>query len=970
MKEHGYNVNFGVVADVADNIHDLKINLVEKQRIFSDKPEIVSELACKMVEAMNIEGITPVVKHFPGLGRVRYDTHKWLPKLDILKEEIYKKDIFPFKELIKKNEPFWIMTSHAVYTCFDDKPASLSYKVQNDILRKELGFKGIIISDELLNMQAIRGYAFEKNIKEPYINEITIMAFKAGTDIVIIYPERGKAEELIGGVIEAVSKAVKEGRITESEINDSFERILKEKERIFNRHLLLFIKDMTLEQKIAQKIIIDIYEDKDTAILNKYSLGGIEARDYNLIERAQRNAKIPLFIAGQHEGGKVNETNLNIYSQSADLTGREFEKILGGGRRKQVVYAIESDKDLKNKPQEAFFDFSQMVPEEQRKIIDILCDTVDGHIKFYAGIKEGKYMLSNPDYFSPLTTVSDVSHPVEVKPFEALPIAWIMKFPDKNSALCAYKIFKEAFNKRLAKENISSKLVDNNSLLFPEEMIFKLNLLKEEIKKNQGEEIKKPIRILCLAAHPDDEDAEALIYFKKKFDAKTYILLATRGEGGENRIGSELYQELGALRTEEIERSASVLGVNRVFYLGKRDFGYCCETEEAFKKWNRQDTLSRLVYFYRLIQPDIIVTKHNVSSEHCQHQALAYLAQEAFDLAGNPKAYPEMIKDGLLPWQPLRFYQRATGKKDYPLDEIVIDTQECASSEGKTYQQIAREALSQHASQVFSKNFFSAMLPAGEIGYELVKTSNYPLRENFLNNDASAQKTGKVIPSGFPGIKIVNGLKIGLLEENSGILFIALKTLGCDFKKIDTKFIAEANFSDFDIIILNKGMSNLLSELKDVDKQLLKFVEEGGSLIILLQDSIPEEFSLAPYPLKISFEPICNKDTTVTILVSGHPLFNFPNKITTRDFEGWIQDRGFVAASGYPVKYTELTSSLSCTSKVVKGAYLVAHYGRGNYIFTTYSWYRQLREFHLGAYKNLANMVAYSYSEQRLNSNP
>jgi len=960
MKEHGYNVNFGVVADVAEDIDDLKIYLVKRERIFSDNPEIVSELTGKMVEAMAAEGIIPVAKHFPGLGAVYSNTHLTLPKTDISKTQLYEKDCLPFKEIIKEYPNIWIMTSHVVYTNLDDKPASLSYKIQTEILRKELDFKGIIISDELLNMQAIKGYAFEQNIKEPYINEIAIMAFKAGTDIIIIYPERGKAEGVIGGVVEAVVKAVKDGEISEGEISDSLGRILKEKEKIFNKPMVPLIKDMPLEEKIAQKIIIDIYEDKDTAILDKYSLGGIEARDYKIIENAQKKTKVPLFIAGQHEGGKVNETNLNIYSRSAYLIGKEFERTIRKEKRKQPVYVRKSNKNSVNKPEESFFDFSQLVKGEQQKIVNILCDTVDGHIKFFSDIKENKYMLSNPDYFSPLTTGSDGFSAVEIKPFDALPVAWLIKFPDRNTALCAYKVFKEAFNKWFEQENISSRIADKNFLLSPDEMILKLNQLKEEIKKTQGGEIKRHMRVLCLATHPDDEDAEALIYFQKKFDAQTSILLATRGEGGENCTGLELYQELGNLRTEEMEKSASILGVKRVFYLGKKDFGYCSAPEEALFKWDRQDTLSRLVYFYRLIQPDIIITKHNAFSGHCQHRALAILAQEAFDLAGNPKAYPEITKEGLSTWQPLRFYQRATGKKDFLLDEIVIDTQECGFPEGKTYQQIAQKALSQHKSQGFSEGSFIKVLPLGKIAYELVKTSDPLKQQGLLGGNESLRKIGKVMPSGFPGIKIVNGFKIGLFEENSNIFFIALKTLGYDFKKIDSKFIREGDLSDFDIIILNKGINNLLSEGKDMDKQLLKFVEERGNLIIFLQDNAQQDFDLTPYPLKISFEPMCEEEAPVTILAPKHPLFNFPNIIVAADFGGWVQDRGLLSAYEYSAQYMELISCPSSTGKAIKGGYLVAHYGKGSYIVTTYSWYRQLREFNFGAYKNLANMLAYS----------
>lgn len=961
MQKQGYNVNFAPVVDVADNIEDMSIYLVKRERLYSQDPDVVIELTSKVIKAMNKNGITPVLKHFPGLGRSPQNPHTWLPQIRVSEKELYEKDILPFQELIKTGEPFWIMTSHTIYPCWDDKPASLSYKIQTELLRKKLGFQGIIISDEFLNMQAIEGYALQQGIEKPYIGEIVVRAFKAGTDIVIVYPEPDKAEEIISGIIGAVKKAVKEGRISEKEIDKSVSRILKEKERIFNKHLSYLLKDMSLQEKIAQKIIIDIYE-KNRGILNKYNLGGIEARDHNLIEQAQRDSKILLFIAGQHEGGNVHESHLN--TRSAYLTGREFERTLGGEVRGPYSCIVKSNKELGNKLGQSFFDFSQLTKEEQEKIINILCDTVDEHIKFYLEIKQGySQPLPNLDYFSPLTMTSDISIKPEIKPIEALPLAWLTRFLDRNTALCAYEVLKEAFEKWL--NNLNRGFDREKFDSYIDKRLYELNLLKEEIRKTKGKGDEKVIRLLCLATHPDDEDGEGLIYFRKKFNCQTYILLATRGEGGENLINSCLYDELGFLRTEEIERAASILGVKRIYYLGKKDFGYCLDPEEAFQKWGRQDTLEKLVYFIRLIRPHVIITKHNKfdNRDHGQHRALAILAEEAFDLAGDPKAYPEMIKDGLLPWQPLKFYQRSRDKKNFPLEDIVINTHELIPSEDKTYQQIALEALSQHKSQLKVANLFTP----DKIAYELVKAST-PLEQEGVSGRAISEpspRKGEVIPSGIPGIKIVNDLKIGLIEENSNIFFIALKTLGCDVEKIDTEFIAKGDLLKYDTIVLSKGMDNVLCAVKDGDKYLLEFVQKGGNLVIFLQELGREAlFGLAPYPLEISFSPISDEDSPVVILLPEHPLFNFPNKISSQDFQGWKQDRGLFFPSQYPDKYTELIGCPDSKSELIKSGYLVTSYGKGSYILTTYSWYRQLREFQLGAYKNLADMLAYTYAKK------
>lgn len=963
MQEQGYNVNFAPVVDVADNIEDMSTYLVKRERLYSQDPDVVTELTSKIIKAMNKNGITPVLKHFPGLGRSCQNPHTWLPQIGVSEKELYEKDILPFKELIKTGEPFWIMTGHAIYLCLDDKSASLSYKIQTELLREKLGFEGIIISDELLNMQAIEGYTLQQGMGKLHIGEIVVMAFKAGTDIVIVYPEPDKAEEIISGAIEAVKKAVKEGRISEKEIDKSVSRILKEKERIFNKHLSYLLKDMPLQEKIAQKIIIDIYE-KNKGILNKYNLGGIAARDYNVIEQAQRYSKIPLFIAGQHEGGNVNESSLNIYTRSAYLTGREFERTLEEKVRKPYSCVAKSNKELEKKPGQPFIDFSQLTKKEQEKIINILLDTVDEHIKFYAGIKQYKNLpLSNPDYFSPLTMTEDITTRAEIKPFEALPLAWLTRFLDRNTALCAYEILKETFEKWL--NNLSRGFDREKFDSYIDKRLYELNLLKEEIRKTKGKGDGKIMRLLCLATHPDDEDGEGLVYFGKRFNCSTYILLATRGEGGENRLGPPLYEELGALRTEEMERAASLLGVKKVYYLGKNDFGYCVDPNEAFKKWDREDTLKKLVYFYRLIRPHIIITKHNKfnPADHCQHQAFVILAEEAFDLAGDPKAYPEMMKDGLLPWQPLKFYQRSGDKKNFPLEDIVINTHGLIQSEDKTYQQIAMEAASQHKSQLEVANLFAP----DKIAYELVKANTFPEQEGASGRKIGEPSPlkGEVVPSGIPGIKIVNGLKVALIEENSNIFLIALKTLGFDVEKIDTEFIAKGDLLKYDAIVLTKGMDDVLPAVKDGDKHLLEFIQKGGNLVIFLQEIGREAlFDLAPYPLEISFNPIFDENSPVAILFPEHPLFNFPNKISSQDFEGWKQDRGLFFPFQYSDKYTELIGCLDSKSGLIKSGYLVTSYGKGTYILTTYSWYRQFREFHSGAYKNLANMLAYPHAKK------
>jgi LmbE family N-acetylglucosaminyl deacetylase len=955
LKKYGYNLNFAPVVDVAGDINDRQVDLVKKGRIFSDNPRIVFQLASKMAEAMNTQGIIPVLKHFPGLGLSDRDTHKRLPKLQRSSEIAYEIGLLPYREMIKKGVPFWVMTSHAIYPYLDDKPASLSYKIQTQLLRNQLGFKGIVISDEFLNMQAVEEYALEKGMQKPFIGEIVAMAFEAGTDISIIYPRPEKAEEVVSCVTEAVKKAVKEKRLSQQQIDNSVIRILKEKERIFNKPLRHILKNMSLEEKIAQKIIIDAYDNYP--LFAKYCLGGIEARDAKIIEQLQKEAKVPLFIAGQHEGGRVIEGRLNICTQSAYLTGREFERSLKQTPIQKSTLMPLSNTDSVEATEEAFFDFSQLDKAQQENIINILSSSVDEQIKFYKDLKQGTQPLYNPN--NNVALEIDLSDPqtIRIKAFRDLPLKWLCNFFDRNTALCAYKVLKESFQKWKDGENINQPAMDRANNDYSERMVHRLNRLKELIKDAQNRPNQRQIRMLCLAVHPDDEDAEALSFFKKKFNSQTCILLATRGEGGENLIGPQLYEELGVLRTEEMEKAASILGVDKVYYLGKKDFGYCFDPEEAFNRWDRNDTLYKLVYFYRLIKPDIIITKHNPTDGHCQHRAFVILAAQAFDLASDPKVYPEMIEGGLSVWQPMRFYQRRTAsaaEEGCSLSEIVINQDEYGHLDNQTYSQIAAEALKQHESQRYAT---CSLTKRGKISFDLVKSAGKT--EIDLKQDVLPKK-GQPVASGIPGIKIAAGLRVGLIEEHSSNFFIALKTLGCDVKRLERKFIGEGNLSEFDTILVSKGIFDILSAVKDAKERLLEFVKVGGNLAVFLEDKVVDTLRLVPYPLKISFNAITNGNSPVIILSPEQPLFNFPNKILPADFDGWRQDRGLFFPSQHSEGYTELLDCQKNETESVRTGYLVAGYGKGSYILTTFSWFRQLRELHFGACKNLANIISYS----------
>lgn len=205
--------------------------------------------------------------------------------------------------------------------------------------------------------------------------------------------------------------------------------------------------------------------------------------------------------------------------------------------------------------------------------------------------------------------------------------------------------------------------------------------------------------IMNLSAHPDDEDGATLAYYRMKYGVKTYSVLFTRGEGGQNEIGPELYQELGVLRTAETEEAGKIFGAD-VRFLNFEDFGYSKTATETFKKWGgQQEVLRRLVYVIRKYKPDIIFTNHNTVDGHGHHQVVAITAITAFDAASDSTIFSDQLKlPGITIWQPRKLFFRNFGRIDQTAD-VVNQIGETNSRRKQSYLDIATDALQHHKTQ-------------------------------------------------------------------------------------------------------------------------------------------------------------------------------------------------------------------------------------------------------------------------------
>jgi len=231
-------------------------------------------------------------------------------------------------------------------------------------------------------------------------------------------------------------------------------------------------------------------------------------------------------------------------------------------------------------------------------------------------------------------------------------------------------------------------------------------------------------RLMHTTAHPDDEDGGMLTFESRGHGASVLQLTLNRGEGGQNRVGSNLFDELGILRTLEL------LGADRYYGVEQRftrvaDFGFSKTPEETFSKWGGHDVaLADMVRIIRTFRPDVICTRFQGASRdgHGNHQASGILTREAFRAAADPARFPEQIREGLQPWQAKKLYMdNVRSNEEW---NVELETSQVDPLLGESYVKFAFQGLQHQLSQ-------------GAGGWRLTegrRTSYYKLIDSVLPN--------------------------------------------------------------------------------------------------------------------------------------------------------------------------------------------------------------------------------------------
>ncbi len=235
--------------------------------------------------------------------------------------------------------------------------------------------------------------------------------------------------------------------------------------------------------------------------------------------------------------------------------------------------------------------------------------------------------------------------------------------------------------------------------------------------------------VLMIVAHPDDEDGSLLTCLSRGQGVRATLMTLNRGEGGQNAMSGEEDDALGLIRTNELLRADQFYGVHQLWGT-EVDFGFSKTQEESFARWGHERVLYDAVLAVRMTRPQVIVSTFvgGITDGHGQHQVSGKIAQEAFKAAGDPKVFPEQLKNGLEPWQPLavysmtpfapvtdgRMFDYATGKwapakfRNYvtgevstspPSADVTIPVGTWDPALGRSYTQIARQGWGEQKSQ-------------------------------------------------------------------------------------------------------------------------------------------------------------------------------------------------------------------------------------------------------------------------------
>jgi LmbE family N-acetylglucosaminyl deacetylase len=210
------------------------------------------------------------------------------------------------------------------------------------------------------------------------------------------------------------------------------------------------------------------------------------------------------------------------------------------------------------------------------------------------------------------------------------------------------------------------------------------------------------------------------------------------------------------------------------------------------------------------------------------------------------------------------------------------------------------------------------------------------------------------------------GKKIGYIAGAGDVVPEALMQMGYEVTQLSDYTLATASLAQYDAIITGVRAYNIKTSLLTHYNKLMKYVENGGNLIVQYNtsDNIGlEKAKIGPYPFSISRTRVTDEHAAVKLLKPAHPVLNYPNKITNADFDGWIQERSIYHAAAWDPHYETIFAMHDDGMADDEGSLIIARYGKGNFVYTGLVFFRELPAGVPGAYRLLANIIALNHKK-------
>jgi LmbE family N-acetylglucosaminyl deacetylase len=238
--------------------------------------------------------------------------------------------------------------------------------------------------------------------------------------------------------------------------------------------------------------------------------------------------------------------------------------------------------------------------------------------------------------------------------------------------------------------------------------------------------------------------------------------------------------------------------------------------------------------------------------------------------------------------------------------------------------------------------------------------TGYPgLRPYFLYRASTYRTTGV-------DVKIASDLKVGYIMGTGDEVPAALEHLGVPVTSLSPADVASGDLGKYDVILLGVRTYAARDELRAANNRILEYVNHGG--VVMVQYNTPEyDRNYGPYPYTMGRNPeeVTDEASKVNILNPSHPVFNWPNRITEKDFSGWVEERGSKWMRVWDQQYEALLETHDEGQEPQKGGLLYAKYGKGIYIYNAYAFYRQLPDGVPGAYRIFANLLSLAKNPSR-----